>query len=248
MSADNLGARMKGYEEAARMVLPGRMPMIVRIDGRAFHTFTKSFTKPWDTQIRDGLTAVASALIREVPGAKIAYCQSDEVTVLVTDYDRLGFEPWFGKAVVKICSVAASIATAAFNKAVTHPIGSLATFDARAFVLPKEEVANAFVWRQIDAERNSVLGYAQSWLSHKQMQGKDCKTLRAMMEASGVPWEARATWEKRGWCVSRKVIDIVHDGQPAKRTVVEPDYEAPRFSQDRAYIERHVYLQETEPA
>lgn len=182
-----------------------------------------------------------------IPGAKIAYCQSDEVTVLVTDYDRLGFEPWFGKAVVKICAVAASTATAAFAKVVTHPRGSLATFDARAFVLPKEEVANAFVWRQIDAERNSVLGYAQTRFSQKQMNGKDCKTLRALMEEGGAPWEALATWEKRGWCVTRQVIDIEHAGQPAKRTVVVPDFETPRFTQDRGYIERHVYLEETEP-
>jgi tRNA(His) guanylyltransferase len=259
---DNLGNRMKAYEAAAAQQLPPRMPMLIRIDGRAFHTYTQGFEKPWDTSIRDGLSRIGEALLREIPGAKLAYCQSDEITVLVTDYDSLGFEGWFKKSVQKMASVSASIATAAFN----HHMGSragvgLATFDARCFVLPQQDVCNAFIWRQNDAERNSVLGYCQTIWKQNEIHGLKCVDLRKRLEAYGVPWERRATWEKRGWCVTRKVLTMtamewlrsnhserlvgnvpVDLEQPVTRSVIEPDFEIPRFSQERGYIEQHVYL------
>lgn len=259
---DNLGDRMKAYEAAASTMLPPRMPMLIRVDGRAFHTYTRGFDRPWDVRIRDALTEVGAALLREIPGSKIAYCQSDEVTVLVTDYDSRGFQPWFGKATAKINSVSASIATAAFNRHMTDVRPELlrvATFDARCFVLPQSDVCNAFIWRQKDAERNSILGLSQSIWSHKQMQGLKCDELRDRLEANGTPWEARATWERRGWCVTRENVTkearawesitghrISIDGSVLiTRTVIAPDYDPPIFTKDRAYIERHVFLEPT---
>lgn len=256
----NLGERMKAYEAAATTTLPPRMPMLIRVDGRAFRTYTrKNFKKPWDVTIRDGFSKIAAALLREIPGAKVVYCQSDECTVLVTDYDSRQSQPWFGKVAAKINSVAASIATAAFIRHMANArpsVTALATFDARCFVLPQQDVCNAFIWRQKDAERNSILGYAQSNFGHKAIHGLKCDALRDRLEANKTPWEECATWEKRGWCVVRKTTTMSarewsetwHHPMPTDadeqvtRAMIVNDYEIPIFTQDRGYIERHVYL------
>ncbi len=255
----NLSDRMKAYEAAATTTLPPRTPMLIRIDGRAFHTYTKSFAKPWDKTIRDGFSKVAAALMREIQGAKIAYCQSDECTVLVTDYDSRDCAAWFGKVTAKVNSVAASIATATFNRhmGIARPsVTALAHFDARCFVLPQQDVCNAFIWRQRDAERNSILGYAQQNLGRKAIHGLSCDVLRDRLESNGTPWEACETWEKRGWCVTRKTTTMTarewadtsgsatdeSGGDPVTRTMIVNDYAIPVFTKERSYIEQYVYL------
>ena len=135
-------------------------------------------------------------------------------------------------------------------------VSALATFDARCFVLPQPDVCNAFIWRQKDAERNSILGYAQSVFGHKAIHGLKCDALRGKLEANKTPWEECATWEKRGWCVIRKATTMTarewsetwhrpmlgDADEPVTRTMIVKDYEIPIFTQDRVYIERHVYL------
>ena len=233
---DSLGYRMKRYEDVPRISLTPRMPMLLRIDGRAFHTYTRAFDRPWDLSIRDAMTAIATALMHEVSGAKIAYLQSDEVSVAVTDDDRLDSQAWFGKGVQKICSVAASIATAAFSDRI--PLGrASATFDARCWVIPREDVNNYFLWRQRDASRNSVFMLGQAHFSHKALQGKNGPQIQDMlMLDKAVNWNDLETWKKRGWCVVRRAVEV--DG--VVRHEIEPDWDPPIFSQDREYIERHM--------
>ena len=224
---DSLGDRMKRYEAASRVVLTPRLPMIIRVDGKAFHTYTRGFAKPIDYVLVQALTAAARTLMMEVQGARLAYLQSDEISILATDYETHETQPWFGKGLQKVCSVAASAATASFNRHVDRP----AMFDARAFVLPREEVCNYFVWRQQDAERNSVQGLAQAHYSPKGLLYKSCREMRAMLDAEkGVVWGELPTLEKRGWCVL-KGADVP--------LVVDND--VPRFQEDRSYVERFVY-------
>lgn len=280
----DLGTRMKRYEEVPRTSLTPRIPMIIRVDGRAFHTYTKRFKRqvasPWSPYIRDGMTAAAMALMNEISGAKLAYIQSDEISVLVTDHDKLSTQPWFDKVAQKVCSVSAAVATAEFNQRMlaiemseqtvvaerpgqltfTIEFPRLAAFDSRCFVLPKEEVANYFIWRQRDAEKNSVAMLAQSHFSHKQLLNKNGSQMQDMlMLEKNVNWNDCEVWQKRGWCVERKTVTvplrelrrkIEHPGidpdTPVQRTVVEPNWEIPIFTKDRAFIETHVFMEPSE--
>lgn len=158
MDRTSIGDRMKIYEAASASILVKRMPAIIRVDGRAFHTFTRTFARPFDVDIETAMESVAHALCEEVQGAKLAYTQSDEVSVLVTDYDTIQTQPWLGGSIQKIASIAAAVATSAFTKQLLWA-GLLKQeqrwpqFDARVFNIPREDVVNYFIWRQQDASR-----------------------------------------------------------------------------------------------
>jgi tRNA(His) guanylyltransferase len=199
--------------------------MIVRVDGKAFHSYCRHADKPWDLGIVGAMKAVASALSKE-QGAKLAYVQSDEVSVLFTDYDSLTTDAWFDKNLQKLVSVSASIATRAFNLNAHNPT---AIFDARAFVLPKEEVCNYFIWRQQDAVRNSIQSLAQANFSHKSLQNLSGPQLQEKLwQEKGINWNDCEVWQKRGLCVVKGEVDS----------------SPPTFTEDRNYIEQHVYLEE----
>lgn len=114
---DSLGDRMKeNYENRSKTYLVRRMPVIIRLDGKAFHTFTKGMKKPYDEIFHNTMNATMKYLCENIQGCKIGYTQSDEITLLLTDYDTLDTAAWFDNNVQKICSVSASMATMAFNK------------------------------------------------------------------------------------------------------------------------------------
>lgn len=114
---DDLGTRMKEYyENVYRFGLTRRMPVAIRIDGKAFHTFTKGFQKPFDPVLITAMQRTMKYLCENIQGCKIGYTQSDEITLIITDYDTLTTEAWFGYNLQKMCSIAASMATMAFNK------------------------------------------------------------------------------------------------------------------------------------
>lgn len=114
---DSLGDRMKeNYENRAKTYLVRRMPVIIRLDGKAFHTFTKGLKKPYDEIFHNTMNATMKYLCENIQGCKLGYTQSDEITLLLTDYDTLTTDAWFDNNVQKICSISASMATVAFNK------------------------------------------------------------------------------------------------------------------------------------
>lgn len=114
---DSLGDRMKNnYENRAKTYLTRRMPVIIRLDGKAFHTFTKGLKKPYDEIFHNTMNATTKYLCENIQGCKLGYTQSDEITILLTDYDTIDTDAWFDNNVQKICSVSASMATMAFNK------------------------------------------------------------------------------------------------------------------------------------
>lgn len=252
-----LGDRMKRHEQAAHVVLPPRHPCIVRVDGKAFHTFTRGMEKPWDRRLFDAMCKAATYVCGEASGAKLAYLQSDECSFLLTDYDANGTQPWFDYDVQKLASVTASLFTAAFLwEAIRAELlavhGGLPAFDARCFVLPREEVVNYFVWRQKDAERNSVSGLAQAHFSHKSLHGLKSNQMqdRLMLE-KGINWNDCDPWQKRGACVVREVYDGTGpNGEPCVRSRWIVDWATPIFTQDRTYIQRLVDCDraESEPA
>ena len=114
---DSLGDRMKeNYENRAKTYLVRRMPVIIRLDGKAFHTFTRGLKRPYDEIFHNTMNQTMKYLCENIQGCKLGYTQSDEITLLLTDYDTLTTDAWFDNNVQKICSVSASMATMAFNK------------------------------------------------------------------------------------------------------------------------------------
>lgn len=116
MKKDSLGNRMKEYyEKRGRKYLTRRVPVILRLDGKAFHTFTKGFERPFSQELSDLMTDTALYLCENIQGAKLCYTQSDEITILITDFDKLTTDAWFGYETSKMNSIAASMAGAVFN-------------------------------------------------------------------------------------------------------------------------------------
>ncbi len=233
----SLGNRMKSYEHVTRHVLTRRTPVILRVDGRAFHTYTRHFKRPFDEELHHAMAMTAEALLCEIQGSKIAYGQSDEISILITDYDKLESEAWFGNNIQKMVSISASVATIAFNNAIgdyMQPPGyagrkPMAQFDSRVFNIPREEVNNYFIWRQQDASRNSVQMLARAHFSHKECQNKNVSDLQEMLfHEKEINWNNVAAHFRRGFCISK------HEGAAIW------DRDIPLFTKDRNYIERFV--------
>lgn len=127
---DNLGDRMKCYENVSRIHLTRRTPVIIRLDGKAFHTFTKGLQKPFDSILMETMWETAKYLCSNVQGCKIAYTQSDEISLLLTDYENINTCAWFENNIQKIASVSASMATLAFNKTYRNLVESKITLPA----------------------------------------------------------------------------------------------------------------------
>jgi tRNA(His) 5'-end guanylyltransferase len=221
--AASLGARMKGYEQATRQVLPRRTYTIIRVDGRAFHTYLKNAQRPFDEDFVVSMQRTGVALCEEMSGAVFAYGQSDEISIVLYDFAATTSQPWLGGNVQKLASVAASIATANFcieERMAADPPGFyqgsrmippripglLPTFDGRVYTIPDPvEVANYFVWRQQDAIRNSVSMAASAHFSEKELDGKSWGQRQDMLfTQKGVNWNAYRPEFRRGWVVARR--------------------------------------------
>ena len=229
---DNLGKRMKEfYEQAPKTRLVRRMPVAIRIDGKAFHTFTKGFRKPFDDILIKTMQETTKYLCENIQGCVFGFTQSDEITLILVDYKELNTSAWFDYEVQKLCSISASMATMAFNKFFENNVDDYrfkkwdgvskyeegteeyiktllkavekgAMFDARCFNIPKEEVTNLIYWRQLDATRNSIQMVGQANFSHKELQNKTCNMIQDMLhEQKGINWNDYPTICKRGTAV-----------------------------------------------
>jgi tRNA(His) 5'-end guanylyltransferase len=200
---DELGDRIKTYyEDALRVRLPRRTHIVLRIDGRSFHQFTRGFERPYCRPLADALDAAALAVCREAMGARFAYGQSDEYSFLLTDLESEKSPLWFDGNLQKIVSVAASLFTAAFGRAFASE--KLATFDCRALVIGRpEEVEKYFIWRQLDASANSLNMLAAAHYSHAELLGKSEAEKHDLLHAKGLNWAKEPADFKRGRAVRR---------------------------------------------
>lgn len=229
---NELGLRMKNnYENISKTKLMRRTPVAIRIDGKAFHTFTRGFKKPFDQVLMKSMQETMKYLCENIQGCVFGYTQSDEITLILQDYKELTTDAWFDYEVQKLCSISASMATMAFNKFFaknvdvynsTPPISADpqaniylaalnkgAMFDARCFNIPKEEVCNLIYWRQLDATRNSIQMVGQANFSHNELQGKSCNMIQDMLLTQrDINWNDFPTSCKRGTACLRK---FVHD-------------------------------------
>lgn len=205
--APTLGERMKRYEHQTRHVLPKRTYTLVRLDGRAFHSYTRGLDRPFDLGLVEDMDGTAVELCRAMAGAEFAYVQSDEISVLLTDFENHGTEPWMGGVLQKVVSLSASEATLAFNLRRLHRAGpgaARATFDSRAWtVSDPNEVMNYFVWRQRDCVKNSVTMAALSVCGHRELEGLDSNQRQEMAWRRGLNWNSLDPGLRRGRLVRR---------------------------------------------
>lgn len=187
-----LGDRMKGYENISRHKLMRRTPVIIRLDGKCFGSYTKNCDRPYDEDLHNIRYNTMQYLVDNIQGCILGYSQSDEISLVLKDWQTLQTDAWFDNNLQKICSITASMTTAYWNNFTNRnwyedsednqKFTQLAMFDSRAWNLPKEEVVNYLVWRQQDNERNSVQMLAQSLYSHKELQGLSCPKLITKIE------------------------------------------------------------------
>ena len=182
---DNLGDRIKSYENITRNYLTPNIPVFIRVDGKSFHTFTRHFEKPYDAYFINAMLVSAYKTAQEMMGFKVGFVASDEATFVLTDYDKIETQPWFGYNLSKLVSITASLMTV--NFANFYP-EYLPTFDARAFSVPKEDAINALLWRAKDWERNSLQMYARAHFSHKELHGKNRSDIHEMLHNIGKNW------------------------------------------------------------
>lgn len=200
-----LGDRMKQFEAVTRSVLPRRTHSIIRVDGRCFSGFLRDAARPFDDHVMASMNEVGKALCREMSGSVFAFTQSDECSVLLTDFESTGTQAWFGGVVQKMASIAASVATVAFNEAYGSRNSTRALFDARVFTISDPvEVANYMLWRQRDCVRNSISMAAQARFSHKQLHGVSTGQMQEMLWSEhGINWDDYPDGCKRGRVVIR---------------------------------------------
>jgi len=184
-----LDERMKRYENAYRFHLTPRTPLIIRVDGKAFHTYTKQF-QPFSDVFSKAMEEVAKNLLNNVEGAKLVFTQSDEISLLLTDYNTFKTQSWFDNNLQKIVSVSASMATYYFNKFMESVSEKPAFFDSRVFNIPIEEINNYFVWRQKDCMRNSIQMLGRMHFSQKELHEKNTTKIKEMLiEKKNIIWE-----------------------------------------------------------
>ena len=249
--ADSLGDRMKEYERSAASTLPKKLPVLLRVDGKAFHTYTKDCDRPFDQNLIEAMWETAKVLCEEIQGAQLAFVQSDEISILIHNYKNRESEPWFGNKVQKMVSVAAGSASGVMTKesvrifgttreGIFQPRRKRACFDARVWVLPPFEVCNYFIWRQQDWTRNSVQMLARSLYSHKQLIGKNNPELQELCFQKGQNWNDLPTYLRRGACIVK--TDYYVDATLRSKWFV--DKSIPIFTTDRDYIDRRLEVQQ----
>lgn len=208
---DSLGDRMKSYyENRGRFYLTRKIPVIIRVDGRAFHSL--ELDKPFDDGFIRSMVEAAAYTSREIQGFKLAYVQSDEVSFVLTDYDSLETQAWFDYNKSKIESVTASLMTVAFKHYIHSPLHGnrpysfpFCAFDARSFNIPREEIPNYFLWRVKDWERNSVSMYARNFFSHRELHKQRIADIHEMLYEKGKNWTTDLTGQqKNGTFILRK--------------------------------------------
>ena len=242
---DELGKRMKEYyEQVPKTRLVRRTPVAI----------TKGFNKPFDEVLIKSMQRTMQYLCENIQGCVLGYHQSDEITLILIDYKKLTSSAWFDYEVQKMCSIAASMATMAFNKffadevirfrkekfynaagedqyaVYLKAVDKGAMFDARCFNIPKEEVCNLIYWRQLDATRNSIQMVGQANFSHKELQNKSCNQIQDMlMVERNINWNDLPTYQKRGSCCIKTEVTTTFAEEDEEGNVVTGTIERPHW-------------------
>ncbi len=241
---DMLGARMKEqYESRAETSLMRRCYTIIRIDGRSFTNYCRGLEKPFDDGLMEDMDATAQYLCKNIMGAKFAFIQSDEISLMLTDFDSNGTQAWLDYGIQKMCSISASMATSKFNELRLKRYGTItkfAEFDSRVFqIADRTEVFNYFHWRQKDTTRNSISSTAQSMYSPRELHSKNSDQKQEMIFQKGTNWNDFAPRYKRG----RMIIREMYEKETESNGKSEPSLrsrwvvsDVPVFTQEREFL------------
>ena len=183
------GSEFKHAEELFRTHLAPGLPAIIRLDGRAFHSYCRGLARPFDEQFMADMDAVAVALAQQVDGVRLVYVQSDEISLLLTDHIGDAVQGFmFGGQVQKLVSITAAIASSTLNaRRLGTVTDKVALFDARAFSLGGDAaVQRYFEWRQADARVNSLGMLASAHFSHQQLHGVSTHDRATMLRSIDV--------------------------------------------------------------
>lgn len=207
---DALGDRCKAFEmaEAGRKAMQG-LPLLARLDGRAFHTFTRGLERPYDPRFNRLMVETTRFLVGELH-ALIGYTQSDEISLMWHETDPKT-EMLFGGRFQKITSVVAGLASARFAQMIPDLLpdkaGRVPCFDCRAWQVPtREDALEVFLWREDDATKNSVSMLTRGHYSAKEMHGQGRADQMDMLMAKGVNWNDQPAFFKRGTYVRRRTV------------------------------------------
>lgn len=207
---DNLGERMKSYErvEAGRRFLP-LLPICARIDGRSFSKFTKGLERPYDKHFTDLMCATTTYLVEETQ-ANIGYTQSDEISLVWYSSEHKS-QIFFDGRIQKMTSTLAAMTTVYFYKHLARYLPQkaeqLPVFDCRVWQVPTlEEAANTFLWRELDATKNSICMAARHYYSHQEVHGKTGEEMQEMLWQKGVNWNDYPAFFKRGTFIQKRSV------------------------------------------
>lgn len=250
-----LEQNMRRYEDTAKSRLLEHVPVVIRVDGRAFKNYTKGFVTPFDTVFRTAMRNTMIALCANVPNCVLGYTFSDEISLILVQ-KTYHTAPWFDNEVEKLVSNVASMTTLFFNrefaKAVSDaPAAGLkryedklwrATFDARAFNLPESQVELYLYWRQMDCIRNAISQAARALpgMNHSVMKGQDLAALKMMLAGGGTPWESFSNYDRFGTFATKQkeTFERVENGSVVKfaRDKWAFREESPELSKDRDFL------------
>lgn len=247
----SLGERMKGYEKKYQQTLNPQLYTIIRLDGKAFHTYTKWLTRPFDLPFIEAMNETALYLAQHISGCQIGYVQSDEITLTLARPCQSKGEWYFNGNIQKIVSITASMAGAVFNRVRErqgYVSSSLAHFDCRVFQVPSlEEVINNLVWRQEDCLRNSLLMVVQGLVPHEKLQGKKREEQLRLCQENDDPWEAYDESLQRGRFLHRSSSTerrtYIRHGEECEAEVERMVWTinaAPHFRLDRHSLLQHL--------
>lgn len=249
----SLEDRMKCYEQGTCSPLPENVPIILRLDGRSFHTITRGLTKPFDLTFIHMMNTIATDLCdNEIQNVRMAYLQSDEISILI--YKKVLSGSWFNNDVQKMTSISASRAscTAMLFNIRKNLFGggdnAKPMFDSRVFVIPEKDVCNYFIWRQRDWERNSVQMLSRKYYSQKQLHKKSVSDMHEMIFKHDDNWNELPIYLRRGRCIVPKIEKVHVTKEETKghfegdvdRTVWVVDNQIPIFTKDRNYINKFL--------
>lgn len=234
MKRDDLGDRMKFYESRFASVFTPFSPVISRLDGRSFHTFTKNLEKPYDINFSKLMIETTKYLVSET-NARCGYVQSDEIS-LVWLAEEWESELFFAGKIQKMNSILASMCSSYFNRKLSDYLpeknelikfGKIAipVFDNRVFQVPVNyEASNYFIWRESDATRNSIQMAARAYFSHNQCFDKNTLDLNEMLFSLGINWNDYPSFFKRGTYIRRRMVNKVFS--PEELENLPPKHEA----------------------
>jgi tRNA(His) guanylyltransferase len=250
---DEINDRMKDfYENRTRYYLPRRTFTVIRIDGKSFHTYTRGLNRPFDQGLIDDMDATTKFLCESIQGARFAYVQSDEISILLTDFEKNTTDAWFDGNIQKMCSISASMTTAKFNElriarymneihfnGESNVKRTSAFFDSRVFTIPLEdEVINYFIARQQDATRNSISAVAQSMYSAKELHGKTTDNMQELIFEKGQNWNDFPVGQKRGRAVAKRTKLVEVKGEAYHKS---KDKSAFIINETGIFVERNAW-------